>query len=123
LAPDRITAARKAAGWLGWAVLAFVAFATLSPIGMRPHVAGVHLEHVGAFAVIGFLFAFAYPRRAAAILLLAVGAAVLLEWGQTFLLTRHGRVDDAVEKIVGAVLGVAAAYVLDALLARRRARC
>lgn len=35
-----------------WGALAFITFATLSPIGLRPHVAAnIGIEHIAAFSV------------------------------------------------------------------------
>ncbi|CAN7492070.1 hypothetical protein LJR220_004471 [Bradyrhizobium sp. LjRoot220] len=38
---------------VGWLALAFIAYATLSPIDSRPVVAGVQFEHFAAFALLG----------------------------------------------------------------------
>jgi hypothetical protein len=48
-----------------WSCLAFIIYATLSPIDARPVIAGGYftiLERFGAYAVLGFLFHWAYPR-------------------------------------------------------------
>jgi len=45
----------------GWLALAFIVYATLSPINDRPVVAGPQYEHFAAFAVAGFAFRLAYP--------------------------------------------------------------
>ena len=61
----------------GWLALAFIVYATLSPIDDRPVVAGPQFEHFAAFAVVGLAFGLAYPRRiflvAAIILISAFG--------------------------------------------------
>jgi hypothetical protein len=94
-----------------WAYLAFIAYATLSPIQLRPVVAAAVIEHVGAFAVVGGLFCLAYPRHMIFVCLIVLGSAVLLEFAQTLTPDRHGRVLDALEKLAGGALGVCAGRV------------
>jgi VanZ family protein len=94
-----------------WAFLAFIAYATLSPIQARPSVANADLEHVAAFAVAGSLFYLAYPRRIFLVCLMVLGGAMLLEYLQTLTPDRHGTLFDASEKIAGGVLGICAARV------------
>ena len=64
-----------------WLALAFIAFATLSPIGARPSVASPHLEHFAAFALTGLAFAVAYPNRILLVVVIVAGAALGLEAG------------------------------------------
>lgn len=113
---DSIDTARRIAGWAGWGTLAFVAFATLSPIEMRPKIAGIGFEHFAAFGSIGFLFAFAYPRHLLGVALVVIVAAVALEAAQLLAPGRHGRVIDASIKIVGGLAGLGIAWVVQALL-------
>ena len=90
-----------------WALLAFLAFATLSPIQDRPTLAtSSHLEHLAAFAVLGVLFCLAYPKRTALVCFIVIGSAVLLESAQLLTPDRHGRVEDALEKIAGGLAGI-----------------
>jgi VanZ family protein len=98
---DKVTATAA------WALLALIAFATISPIQDRPTLAASPgIEHVAAFAVLGLLFCIAYPRQFAAVCLIVVGSAVLLECAQLLTPDRHGRVDDALEKIAGGAAGI-----------------
>ena len=53
-----------------WVTLAFIAYATVAPIGGRPEIDTgefldqfAHLDHYIAFAVLGSLFYLAYPRH------------------------------------------------------------
>jgi len=109
-------AVKRIAGILAWVVLAVIAFSTLSPIGMRPHLgAFVHLERFGAFALMGFLFALVHPRRIGLVLLCVVAAAIGLELLQTLASGRHARVLDFAVKATGGMAGVGAAW----LVARR----
>ncbi len=62
---------------LPWLALILIGFATLSSLEMRPRIdGGFHLEHFGAFWLLGFLFAAIYPKRIYIVLLLVKVAAV-----------------------------------------------
>jgi VanZ family protein len=92
-----------------WGALAFIAFATLSPIQHRPTLSGsASLEHVAAFAALGILFCLAYPRQTMLVCLVVLGAAVLLEVLQLLTPDRHGRIMDALEKVLGGAIGIMA---------------
>src|ERR1700722_4240139 len=85
-----------------WTVLAFIAYATISPIQDRPTLpASSSFEHLAAFAVLGALFCLAYPRHMALVCLIVLGGAVLLEFAQLLTPDRHGRIQDAIEKVAG----------------------
>src|ERR1700747_1427126 len=104
---------------LAWASLAFIAYASLSPIGYRPHLSiSIHLEHLIGFAFLGMVFVLAYPQRVALVSGVVIGSAVLLEYLPTFTPDRHGRLIDAVEKTIGGSIGIFAATV--ALLCFKR---
>jgi VanZ family protein len=90
-----------------WTLLAFIAFATVSPIHDRPTLAASSsIEHLAAFAVLGVLFCVAYRRQIAFVCLVVVGSAVVLECVQLLTPDRHGRVEDALEKIAGGAAGI-----------------
>jgi hypothetical protein len=77
----------------GWLALAFIAFATLSPIDDRPVVvAAPPFEHFAAFAFVGFAFGLAYPKRLVLIAALVLISAFGLEAMQLLTPDRHGRV-------------------------------
>ena len=113
----RIHMLHKLVSMTAWACLLFVAAATLSPLYLRPRLLGdepaliVILEHVGAFAVIGFLFSVAYSRTAL-VCLLVLGSAVILELLQLVVPDRDARVIDAVEKLMGGGVGIITARIL-----------
>jgi hypothetical protein len=90
----------------GWFALAFIVFATLSPIDDRPVIASAQLEHFAAFAVLGLAFGVAYPRRvflgATFILISAFGLEAL----QLLTADRHARLLDALVKAAGGVCGI-----------------
>lgn len=104
---------------VAWCVLAYIVFVTISPIDLRPNtIISVNIDRAGAYAVLGLLFASAYPRHWKIVaILLAIGAAGF-EFLQEFSPTRHARVDDAIVKALGALVGVA----IGRLYHRTRAR-
>jgi len=99
-----------------WSSLAFIAYATLSPLNERPELgAGFlflfsHFDHYIAYAVMGFLFGFAYPRQTCLVCILVLGSAILLELAQLLTPDRHARVSDAIRKLIGGAVGIALAY-------------
>lgn len=99
---------RQAAAIIGWMAVAIVVAATLSPIGARPHLAGlgVHVERFGAYFLAGLALSAAYPKQITTILIGLVLLAVGLEIGQSFESTRHARAFDAIVKVAGGMAGV-----------------
>ena len=95
-----------------WAVLAFIAFAALSPLSLRPELTKtepalvVMIERVGAFGVLGILFLVSYAERPRLVCLVVFGSAIALEFAQIFVPDRHARLVDALEKIVGGGAGI-----------------
>jgi len=115
--------ARPSPRWVGLAALgvAAIAFVTLCPIGLRPHLASGDQERFAAFLALGALAGRAAGRRGlaatAAVVLLAFG----LELAQGLAPGRHAGLSDALVKALGGVVGVAAAqlaYPLRRALAR-----
>lgn len=91
-----------------WLALAFIVFATLSPINNRPVVAGPQFEHFAAFAVVGLAFALAYPRRIFLVGAITFVSAFGLEALQLLTPDRHARLLDALVKAAGGVFGMGA---------------
>jgi VanZ like family len=92
-----------------WVLLAFVAYATISPIQDRPiFFASPNFERLAAFAVLGALFCLVYPRHIVLVCMLVLGSAVLLEIAQQLTPDRHGRIHDAIIKMTGGALGIVA---------------
>ncbi len=115
---DRRT--RRALRVSAWLVLALIAFATEGPLSLRPTTGlSPQLERLFAFALVGALFAAAYPRRIFLAAVVVLGAAVLLEMLQLLTSSRHGRVFDAGVKVAGGIAGLAAGWLF-ARLTRRR---
>lgn len=106
-----------------WGSVAALAYATLTHVGfvysiyyklapllMWPGMRALaRVEHVIAFAVLGALFSFAYPKRIVFVCCVVFLSAVILEYLQTFTPDRHGTVVDAFEKIIGGALGISVA--------------
>ena len=103
-----------------WTSLAFIAYATLSPLNERPEFDALfsHLDQYLAFAVAGSLFGLAYPRQTFFVCILVLGSAVLLELSQLLTPDRHARVTDAVRKIIGGAIGIAFARIAISLYRR-----
>jgi VanZ family protein len=92
-----------------WGLLAYIAYATLSPIHDRPTLGtSADFEHLVAFAALGGLFSLAYPRQTVLVCLIVLGGAALLEFAQLLTPDRHGRVQDAIEKLAGGAVGILA---------------
>jgi VanZ family protein len=122
----RITQLAVTAAWIAiiaiaYATLAHVGFVyaiyfKLSPFLMRPAMQTyAHFEHVIAFALLGALFGFAYPRRTILVCCIVFGAAALLEILQTMTPDRHGTLLDAFEKIAGGAAGILFARIVQHL--------
>jgi hypothetical protein len=104
---------QKAITVAAWACLAFIAYATFSPLQDRPTLpTSSGFERLGAFAVLGALFCLAYPQRIVLVCLIVFGSAVVLEILQYVTPDRHGRIQDAFEKIAGGCAGVVAARTM-----------
>ena len=106
----------------GWLALAFIVYATLSPIQDRPVMAGPQLEHFAAFALVGLAFGLAYPNRLLFIVAIVVGSALGLEALQLLTPDRHGRVLDVLMKAAGGVCGIGAGQLMSVLLRTRFSR-
>lgn len=101
---------------VGWLALAFIAYATLSPIDSRPVVAGVQFEHFAAFALLSLALGFAYPDRVVFVIAIVAGGAVALETLQLLTPDRHGRPLDAAVKVAGGICGIGAGQLMIMLL-------
>ena len=89
-----------------WLALAFIVYATLSPIDARPVLAGAQVERFAAFAVLGLAFGSAYPNRIFFVFAIVVGSAFTLEALQLLTPDRHGRLLDALVKAAGGICGI-----------------
>ncbi|MBR0694951.1 VanZ family protein [Bradyrhizobium lablabi] len=100
----------------GWLALAFIAFATLSPINERPSVAGPPLEHFVAYAVVGLAFMLGYPRRLQLMVAIVITSAFALEALQLLTPDRHARMLDALVKAAGGLCGITAGRLMPVFL-------
>jgi VanZ family protein len=98
---------------LAWLLLAGLIFVTLSPINLRPvSPLPTQLERAIALAIVGFVFASAYPRHLWAVAFVVLGSTVLLEILQLVQPSRHGRAVDVAVKLAGGGFGLAAGAIL-----------
>jgi hypothetical protein len=104
-----------------WSVLAFILFATLSPIQMRPgDIFSVDLDRALAFGLLSAVFMIAYPKQAMIVGILVVLSAGLIEGLQLLSPTRHARLDDALVKAGGALVGMCIALIHNGLYSSKR---
>jgi VanZ like family len=104
---------QRLAAVAAWALLGYIAFATLGPIGTRPTLGTPPIyERVAAFFVFGALLNFGYPRQLVLVCLIVVGSAAMLELAQLITPDRHGRILDALEKITGGGVGIMISRVM-----------
>jgi hypothetical protein len=96
----------------GWLVLAFIAFATLSPLQDRPVLTHPQIERFAAFMMLGVTFGLAYPNRIFTVVAIVLGSAVGLELLQLLTPDRHGQVVDAAFKASGGICGIAVSQLL-----------
>lgn len=108
--------------FVGCLTLAFIIYATLSPINARPVLAGPQLERFAAFALMGLAFGLAYPRRVLLIVVIVVGAAIGLEALQLLMPDRHARVADALIKALGGACGIGIGQLASLVLRLKSAR-
>lgn len=104
---------------VAWLTLAFIVFATVSPIDLRPHdFLPVDLDRALAFAVLSFLFVIAYPRHWKLCALLMVVATLPIEMLQYLSPSRHPHLIDAAIKAAGATIGILAGWMVHTLYGR-----
>src|ERR1700692_3737464 len=101
------------AGWLG---LAFIVYATLSPIDDRPVVAGPQFEHFVAFAAVGLAFGLAYSKRVFLVVAIILSCAFGLEALQLLTPDRHARLLDALVKAAGGLSGIGIGQLISLML-------
>jgi hypothetical protein len=101
--------ARPSRAEIGGALLAVaaIAFVTLCPIALRPHLASANAERLCAYLVLGVLSSQAAGRRALGATVVVMALAFGLEAAQRFAPGRHAHLADAVVKAFGGLSGVA----------------
>jgi VanZ family protein len=93
---------------LGFGLALLIIIFTLGPVGLRPQTGHPDVERFLAFVAVAAVFTLALPRRLAWVLIGVVLMAISLEVGQLLIPGRDARVTDAVVKVLGGVIGVAA---------------
>ena len=102
---------------LAWLLLLALAVVTVGPIEFRPiSPLPVQIERATALAIIGFVFALAYPRHIVLVGLILFAVTAVFEALQVLEPSRHGRVVDLAVKLVGAAIGLGLGW----LVMRRR---
>jgi VanZ family protein len=98
-----------------WCVAAAVAFVTLGPPDLRPHVGplGQDGEHALAFVLLGLAFGFAYTRNRLLTAAITVGLTGLIEILQFWAPGRHARLEDFLVDALAACVGLAAAAMFE----------
>jgi hypothetical protein len=105
---------------LAWVLLIGLAFVTIAPIEFRPVTPlPVQLERALALAVIGFVFAIAYPRHVVLVTIVVLGSTALFEALQVLEPSRHGRMVDLAVKIVGGGAGIVVGQIVSMVRAKR----
>lgn len=86
---------------------------TIVPASARPETGVQHdLEHFVAFAIAGFLFAYAHKMRLSGLLACAVVFTLVLELLQIPIPTRHARLEDFVVNATAVSVGIAVAVTM-----------
>lgn len=94
---------------------------TVVPASARPETGVQHdLEHFIAFAMAGFLFAYAHKIRIAGLLACAVVFTLVLELLQIPLPTRHARLEDFVVNAAAVSIGIAMAAMMSRWRSQRQ---
>jgi len=103
-----------------WCVLAYIAYVTLTPIGLRPETGprSGGFDRFAAYGLLGAFFAAAYPRDLLRVLMFVIAVAFSLELLQNLTPDRHARALDLFEKIAGALSGCSLAKLLQLLRAK-----
>ena len=92
---------------LAWLLLAGLIFVTLAPLDLRPvSPIPTQLERAIALAIVGFVFALAYPRSILLVAAIVLGATIVLELLQLLQPSRHGRFVDMAVKLTGGAAGI-----------------
>ena len=97
---------QKVSRIIGWLALAFIAYATLSPIDARPTIGNTHFEHFVAFGLVGLALRIGYPKRSLWVAAIVIGSALVLEGLQLLTPDRHARLLDASVKAAGGLSGI-----------------
>lgn len=98
-----------------------IAFATLSPIEMRPQTGEPNFERAAAYFLFGIAIAMGFPSRLVQSAVVVAIAAAGLEALQLIDPGRHGRLEDLFVKVLGGLVGLALVHAARASLRHLRA--
>lgn len=108
---------------VSWSLFAAIVVMTLGPVSVRLTTPfSPNFERFAAFVVLGMCFALAYPRRLFLLGLALVVGAGGLEWAQTFVPGRDGRLEDFLFKAGGAIVGLVIAHLTQPFVERQLSR-
>jgi VanZ family protein len=110
---------RKTLPLAAWAAFGSICFVTFSPIDLRPETGFVEIERFAAYALLGALFALAYPYHFVRLAVFVTIAALSLEALQHLTPDRHGHLSDAMIKITGGLTGCSVGRLVHMLAGRR----
>jgi VanZ family protein len=97
--------------YAGFAPVALLAFLSLAPSYLRPHLLPIglgQLEHLGAYATVSLLLAIAYRKARAVIVIISIGlpaCAALFEIAQIWLPGRDPKFSDFAASALGTWIG------------------
>lgn len=109
----------KLAAFSAWTTLGLICFVTLSPLGLRPQTGSAWPDRFAAYALLGILFAMAYPQHFVRLATFIAIAALGLEALQHLTPDRHGHLADAIEKVAGGFTGCSVARLAQLLVEKR----
>jgi hypothetical protein len=102
-----------------------IAFATLCPQSLRPHLGPADVERFGADMAFGLCTAWALPRRTLPVMAVVILAAFGLEAAQRLVPGRDAHLNDAMVKatggLFGAILGLLSSELIDLIRGERPA--
>jgi hypothetical protein len=99
-------------------LLAVIAFATLSPVQMRPHLGNPNFERALAYILFGLAMGLGFPNRVGRTLAFVVAVAAVLELMQIFDPGRHARFADGSLKAMAGMLGIITAQFILVTISR-----
>jgi VanZ family protein len=106
---------------IAWLLLAFILFATIAPIGDRPHdYLPVQVDRALAFTLMTAFFVIAYPARWLLVGLICIASAYGIEATQYLQPSRDPHIADANVKAVGSVVGLLLGIIANVLRQRLR---
>lgn len=106
---------------IAWLLLAFILFATVVPIGDRPHdLLPVQVDRALAFILMTAFFVIAYPARWVLVGLLCIASAYGIEATQYLQPSRDPHIADANVKAIGSVIGLLLGAIVNVLRQRLR---